>query len=134
MADSILVSVKKNLGLASDYTAFDEDVIMHINSILAVLNQIGIGPDSGFAIEDDTAVWSDFIGDNLLLNQVKTYMYLRVRILFDPPSTSYHINAANEQIREFESRMNMVRESTAWTDPTVDALDESVYVIDGGTP
>lgn len=117
MTDSILTSTKKNLGLDETYTAFDSDIIMHINSVFAILNQLGIGPVDGFMIEDATPVWSDFLADNLKLNSVKTYVYLRVKLLFDPPNTGFYTQALQEQIRELEWRLNVVREETAWVDP-----------------
>lgn len=116
--DSILESVKKVLGLHADNTDFDVDVTMHINSIFSILAQLGIGPETGFAIEDDSAEWSDFLEDELLLNNVKTYVYLRVRMLFDPPTNSFTIDAMNRQIDELTVRINMHREyvlSTAVT-------------------
>jgi hypothetical protein len=85
--NSILNSVKKVLGLDEDDTGFDTDILIHINSMFMVLNQLGIGPENGFAIEDDSAMWADFIGVDPILNAVKTYVWLRVRMLFDPPST-----------------------------------------------
>lgn len=117
MSDSILNSTKKIVGLNDDYTTFDADVLMHINSVFATLNQIGIGPDNGFAIEDATTTWDELLGDDLRLNSVKTYVYLRVRLLFDPPTTSYLINSMNEQIHELEFRLNVQREGESWTDP-----------------
>ncbi len=108
--DSILNSVKKVLGLDEDDDGFDTDVLMHINSIFMVLNQLGIGPDQGFVIEDDSAVWSDFIGDDAMLNAAKTYIWLRVRMLFDPPSTSFHLASMEKQIDEIGYRLNVYRE------------------------
>lgn len=124
MGQSILESTKKALGLDKDYTAFDVDIIMHINTVLSTLNQLGVGPDVGFAIEDATSTWSQFLGDDLRLNSVKTYIYLRVRILFDPPTGSYHlINSMNDQIRELEWRINVKREGDSWVDPVPPKLD-----------
>lgn len=117
MSSSILTSTKKNLGIDADYTAFDQDILMHINSVFMVLSQLGIGPANGFMIEDDSTVWDAFLGTDINLNVVKTYMYLRVRLLFDPPTTSYLITAMNEQIRELEWRLNVHREATEWVDP-----------------
>lgn len=127
---SILKSVKRVLGLGTDIDEFDEDVIMHINSIFSTLHQLGIGPDTGFAIEDNVAEWDDFlIGDNLL-NSVKTYVYLRVRLLFDPPATSFHISAMERQIQEIEWRLNVKREGGSWVDPTpVTTVDPEVIII-----
>jgi hypothetical protein len=115
---SILTGTKKILGLAEDYTAFDTDVITHINSVFSTLTQLGVGPAEGFMIEDETSEWTDFIqDDDLQYNSVKTYVYLRVRMLFDPPATSFVIAALNDQIKELEWRLNVHREETGWTDP-----------------
>ena len=131
---SILTSTKKILGIEESYTAFDPDIIMHINTVFAVLTQVGIGPVAGFAIEDSTATWDAFLGTDPLLNSVKTYVYLRVRLLFDPPATSFAIEAMKEQIKEIEWRLNAYREETAWVDPTGTILPDPLLVIDGGTP
>jgi hypothetical protein len=116
VAQSILTSVKKILGLAESDTSFDVDVLLHINSVFSILDQIGIGPDGGFAIEDAAPTWDDFITDKRL-NSVKTYVYLRVRQLFDPPNTSFVIDSMNKQIAELEWRLNVVREGDSWVDP-----------------
>jgi hypothetical protein len=117
MTDSILDSTKHTLNLASDYTSFDQDIILHINSVLSTLNQLGVGPELGFMIEDKDTEWSDFLEGDLRLNNVKTYVYLRVRMLFDPPTIGYLVTAMQEQIKELEWRINSQRESVAWTDP-----------------
>lgn len=114
MDDSILNSVKKILGIAPDYDAFDTDVIIHINSVFSTLNQLGLGPSEGFMIEDDSAVWEDFLLGDMRLNAVKTYVYLRVRVLFDPPTTGFTLTALQEQIKELEWRMNVVREEDVY--------------------
>jgi len=132
MTESILDSVKKVLNLSSDYTAFDQDIILHINAVFSTLNQLGVGPESGFMIEDKDAVWSDFLGGDLRLNNIKTYVYLRVRMLFDPPTIGYLVTAMQDQIKELEWRINVQRESVAWTDP--DELVDSGPVLDGGSP
>ena len=111
---SILDSVKKSIGIDKEYTAFDPDIVMHINSVLATLNQLGIGPDAGFAIEDSSATWTEFIGDDPRYNSVKTYLFLKVRTLFDPPTASHLMTAMNEQIREFEWRIHTLREEDRW--------------------
>jgi len=116
---SILTSVKKNLGIDESYTFFDDDILLYINGVFSTLNQLGIGPDDGFSIEDDTATWDTYLADNLKLSSVKTYMYLKVRLLFDPPATSFAIEALNRQAQELEWRLNVVREETAWVDPNV---------------
>jgi hypothetical protein len=114
---SILISTKKILGVEESYTAFDLDILTHINSVFSTLQQLGVGPANGFAIEDDTVTWDAFLGTDVRLSNVKSYMYLRVRMLFDPPATSYLITAMQSQILELEVRMNWYREETAWVDP-----------------
>ena len=111
MENSILKSTKKILGIAADYTAFDLDIITHINSVFSILHQMGIGPDEGFAIEDSTDQWTAYAVPAFQLTMVKTYMYLKVRMLFDPPGTSYLIEAMNKQIQEYEWRLNVNREN-----------------------
>lgn len=124
MSDSILVSTKKVLGISEDYEAFDQDIIMHINSVFSTLDQLGIGPTAGFMIEDKTSTWRDLLGDDLRLNQVRSYVYLRVRLLFDPPATSYLISSLDTQRKEMEWRMSVHRENESYQDPTVTHPDE----------
>lgn len=112
--DSILTSIKKMLGITEDYDYFDADIIMHINSVFMTLNQLGVGPENGFSIEDDTSVWTDFIPDVNQLQAVKSYMYLQVKILFDSASLGAATLAAYErQIQQFEYRLNLAAESGA---------------------
>lgn len=118
MPESILKSIKKTLNLASDYEAFDPDVVMHINSVFSDLYQLGVGPALGFMIEDEGKTWDEFLGNDLRLNNIKTYVYLRVRLLFDPPSTGFHTKAMQDQIQELAWRINVQREDTQWVDPT----------------
>lgn len=110
--DSILTSVKKMLGIAEEYTHFDEDLIMHINSVFSVLTQIGVGPSEGFRINDESETWDEFTSNSLALNSVKTYMYQKVRVIFDPPVSSAHLTALNESIKELEWRLNLASETT----------------------
>lgn len=117
MADSILTSTKKTLGLTEDYTAFDLDILMHINSVFTTLCQLGIGPEDGYEIESAEDVWSDFINDKRL-NSIKTYMSLRVRLIFDPPATSFLQEAMRNQIQELEWRLNVYRETTTYPLPS----------------
>lgn len=117
MSDSILTSTKKVLGIEEEYTAFDVDITMHINSVFSTLNQLGIGPPAGFAITDKGATWSSFFSTDPRLNSIKTYVYLKVRILFDPPGTSYLIQSLEKQAQELEWRLNVVREETEYIDP-----------------
>ena len=107
METSILTSIKKMLGVAEDYTEFDEDIITHINSVFLNLTQLGVGPEKGFLIEDDTAVWEDFINDSIQLQAVKTYMYLKVKLLFDPPLSSSVTESFTRMIAELEWRLNV---------------------------
>ena len=128
MSSSILTSTKKILGIDADYTAFDSDIITHINSAFSTLAQLGIGPIDGFMIEDATATWDAFLGSDMNLNSVKSYVYLRVRLLFDPPTTSYLITSLNEQLKEIEWRLNVYREETSY------GLPVPTVVVDGGEP
>ena len=105
--ESILTSIKKLLGIAEEYEHFDNDIIMHINSVFMILTQLGVGPSIGFFIEDDTAVWSDFVPDLNRLQFIKTYVYQKVKLVFDPPSSSAALQALNESIKEFEWRINV---------------------------
>ena len=110
--ESILISIKKLLGITEEYDQFDPDIIMHINSVFMILTQIGVGPAEGFSIEDDTAVWTDFIQDVKKLESVKTYIYLKVKLAFDPPLSSAVIESMNRLINELEWRLNVAAEST----------------------
>lgn len=119
MIASILNSIKKNLGLDEGYTAFDDDVLMHINSAFNTLTDLGIGPPEGFMIEDESTEWDEFLGGDKRLNSVKTYVYLRARLLFDPPQTSYLIAAMEKQVEQLEWRLNVKREEETWVPPVV---------------
>ena len=112
MNDSILTSIKKLLGITEEYEHFDQDIIIHINSVFMILNQLGVGPSNGFSITDKTAVWSDFISEGTNLESVKSYMYLKVRLLFDPPTTSAVMESMNRMISELEFRLNIAAESS----------------------
>lgn len=115
--DSILTSIKKLLGIAEEYEHFDADIIMHINSVFMDLNQLGVGPSEGFSIIDEDAIWTDFTEDNTLLQAVKSYMYLRVKILFDSASMGSATLAAYErQIAQWEWRLNVAVESMETTE------------------
>ena len=110
--ESVLTSIKKLLGIAEEYTHFDADLIMHINSVFMVLTQLGVGPPEGFIIEDDTTVWTDFIPDVGKLEAVKSYMHLKVKLLFDPPLSSATIESYANLIRELEWRLYVVADAT----------------------
>lgn len=129
MSTSILTSVKLNLGLAEDYTIFDPTIIMHINTALGILGDLGVGSESGFAIEDKNDTWEDFLGTDLRLNSVKTYVSLRVRMLFDPPTTSFQIDASEKQIEMLEWRIGVYRESR---DHPLPDDEYEVAIADGG--
>lgn len=107
MEESILTSIKKLLGITEDYTHFDSDIIMHINSVFMVLTQLGVGPSEGFMIEDSTSIWEDYLENPTQLQMVKSYMGLKVRLLFDPPTSSAHMECIKQQIAEFEWRLNV---------------------------
>jgi len=108
--ESILKSTKKILGLAPEYTPFDLDVITHINAAFSILNQLGVGPKEGFSIEDENDTWDEFPVPTEQLHLVKTYIYLKVRILFDPPGTSFLLDSVTNQLHEYEWRLNVFRE------------------------
>ena len=109
--ESILTSIKKLLGISEEYTHFDADLITHINSVFLILTQIGVGPSEGFSISDETAKWTDFIQDSIRLGAVKSFMYLKVKLLFDPPSSSSVMEATNKLIAELEWRLNVEAET-----------------------
>ena len=102
--ESILTSIKKLLGIMSDYTNFDDDIIIHINTAFAMLNQLGVGPEGGFMIVDANSRWEDYTTEKNL-NMVKTYIYLKVRLLFDPPTSSALIESINRTLSEIEWRI-----------------------------
>ena len=119
MGESILTDTKKNIGISEDDASFDEDIIMHINSVFSILQQLGVGPEDGYMIEDSSDEWFDFIGINNSWNFIRSYIFLRVKLLFDPPSTSFHLDAINKQISELEFRMSVNRD---WQENPVDPL------------
>ena len=105
--ESILTSIKKLLGITEEYEHFDPDIIMHINSAFSVLTQLGVGPKEGFRIEDESTTWSEFLNDDPRLEFVKTYIHLKVKLVFDPPLSSAVIESINRQISELEWRINV---------------------------
>lgn len=110
-AESILTSIKKLLGIVEEYTQFDTDIIIYINNVFMTLQQLGIGPETGFSITDESEVWTDFIEDSTLLNSVKTYIYLKVKLLFDQPLSSSTVESFNKMIDEIEWRMKLMNET-----------------------
>ena len=106
--ESILTSIKKLLGIAEEYEHFDNDIIMHINSVFMILTQLGVGPSKGFMITDSSASWDDFLPEGgEKLQAVKTYMYMKVKLMFDPPTSSAVMESMNRMINEFEWRLNV---------------------------
>ena len=116
ITDSVLTSIKKLLGIAEEYEHFDADLIMHINSVFSILTQLGVGPSKGFMIEDKNATWKDFISDESKYMLVKSYMHLKVKLLFDPPLSSAVLECYKTQISEYEWRLNVAAENDD-TDP-----------------
>lgn len=110
MEDSILTSTKKLLGLAADYTAFDLDILTHLNAVFSELSELGIGPEDGLYVEDEHATWSELLVSDKKLAMVKTYIHLKVKLLFDPPGTSFLLEAMNDQIARQEWRLNSLHE------------------------
>jgi len=109
--NSILASIKKMLGLEDDYTPFDMDIIVHINSALMTLNQLGVGPDKGFQIEGYNETWDDLEISLEMIGAVKNYIYLSVKTLFDPPTNSFVMDAMQKQIEQLGWRLNVQAES-----------------------
>lgn len=137
MSDSILDSVKQVCGIEPDYTAFDTDILMHTNMAIATLAQLGVGPSGGFTVEDAAATWDQLLGVDPLLNGAKTYVQQKVRLIFDPPATSFGIAAVQEVLKELEWRLNVHEETLNYVDPDPALPEESVFgdpiIIDGGT-
>ena len=111
MTDSILTTIKKLLGITEEYEHFDQDIIMHINSVFMILTQLGVGPSNGFSISDKTATWDELIEEGTNLEAVKSYVYMKVRLLFDPPLSSAVMECINRSINELEWRLNVSAES-----------------------
>jgi hypothetical protein len=118
MEQSILKSTKKVLGVADDDTSFDFDIINYINSEFSILSDLGVGPEDGFVIEDESEEWDAYLSDDAIkLSKVKTCVFLRARLLFDPPTVSYLLDATKQQLQEHEWRLNVNREATEYVDP-----------------
>ena len=112
--DSILMSVKKLLGVAEEYTAFDPDIIMSINSVFTILQQLGVGPDAGFSITDKNATWDQFFtGDVVKAEAIKNYVALKVKFMFDPPTSSSVMQATTNMTNELEWRLNVACDKTS---------------------
>lgn len=111
MDDSILATIKKMLGLDVNYTPFDQDIIVLINGVFMTLHQLGIGPADGFSIEDYSSRWSEFLTNPINLRAAQEYVYMKVRMVFDPPGNSFVMDALKQQCQELEWRMNVQAES-----------------------
>lgn len=111
--DSILTSIKKLLGIAEEYTQFDVDIIKHINTVFMILTQMGVGPPEGFSITGADETWDNFLTGSTNLEGVKTYVYMKVQLMFDPPTSSAKLDSANRIIGELEWRLNLAGESNS---------------------
>lgn len=129
MEQSILKSTKQILGFDADDAGYDLDILTHINSAFDTLEQLGIGPDGGYSIEDDTATWDEYLQGDKRLNSVRTYIFLKVRLLFDPPTTSFHLDALQKQIEQIEWRLNVKREEDSWTPPVPEVSSDPEVII-----
>lgn len=110
MDESILTTIKKLLGITEEYEQFDVDIILHINSVFMILHQLGVGPEEGFSIVDASATWSDYVSEAENLEAVKTYIAMKVRLLFDPPLSSAVMECIKQSISELEWRLNVQSE------------------------
>lgn len=109
--ESILTSIKKLLGIEEEYEHFDVDIIIHINSTFSILNQIGVGPENGFTITDKSATWDQYSPDVLSVELVKQFVYLKVKLIFDPPLSSAVMEAIKQTVSELEWRLSITAES-----------------------
>lgn len=132
---SILVSTKAALGVTPEQHAFDSMIVMHINSVLSTLEQLGVGPEGGLMVTSQVQTWSDLIGSDNRLNMVKSYMYMRVRMMYDPPDIGFVITAIQEEIKEMEWRLNVFVDNVipSPVSPTEPATPNP-SVLDGGSP
>lgn len=129
MTDSILNTTKKLLGIAEENTEFDLDIILHINSVFTILTQLGVGPSKGFFITDGSATWSDFIPEGEMMEAVKSYMGCKVRMLFDPPTSSATMQALQNMCNELEWRLNVFCDKTGLITDDITTQD-CVTVVD----
>ena len=126
--DSILDTIKKAIGFDPEYTAFDLDITMHINAVFGSLQQLGVGPDTGFVIQDNTTLWVQYVSNLTLQSLVKTFIFMSVKLVFDPPDGRYALPAFQEQIKQLEWRINSVAEEL---DPPSDPLDTTTNPFQG---
>lgn len=126
---SILTSTKRLLNIEESDTSFDLDIVTYINTAFSTLNQLGVGPEDGFFIEDNTADWADYLVPANQLHLIKSYVALTARMKFDPPATSYHTASLEEEIEELVFRIHIFREvELAGSAPPPD------FILDGGGP
>lgn len=130
--EPVLKEVKASLGIANEVTVFDRELKMHINSAFGTLSQLGLGPEGGFEVESGTETWNDFLAEDLNLSPVKSYVHLRVKLLFDPPANSWVTVAMKEQIEQLEWRLNVVREDTIPIEDSPLPDEEMQWELDGG--
>lgn len=134
--DSILTSTKAALGLLDEDTSFDLELVMHINSALSMFNQLGLGPDNGYAIIDKDQIWDDFLGNELRYNDARSLLFLKVKMLFDPPTVGYVVTAYEKVIEEMTQRLAITRDEIENPLPppeVVDPLDVGEeFILDGG--
>lgn len=112
--DSILQSIKKLLGPGAEQTEFNQEILMDINGVFFELQQLGVGPEEGFAIYDETAKWVDFTTNKKILSVLKPYMYLKVKLIFDPPTSSSVLASFENMVNRFEWRINVAAESPGY--------------------
>jgi len=135
MEQSILKSTKKVLQIGPDDESFDLDILTHINSAFSTLNDLGVGPDEGFTIEDGSTVWEEFLSEDIpQANRVKLFVFLQTRLLFDPPTTTFHLTAVQSQLDQLIWRINVNREAADWVDPNAPNLPIDILIVDGGDP
>ena len=146
MVDSILTTTKNALGLADDYEPYDPELIMHINSVMAILNQLGVGPSDGYVITDKTQTWSELLTnegyavEEKRLADVKSYVYMKVKMLFDPPSVGYVVTAWEKMIEEAEWRITVAQDDilhpASISGDVVISVDPDTerIIFDGGAP
>lgn len=111
--ESILTSIKQLLGITAEYKHFDMNIIMCINSVFSTLTQLGVGPEEGFSIKDEFATWGDYMEENAYREMVKTYVHSKVKLMFDPPTSSSLLDALKQQAAEFEWRLMVAAEQEA---------------------
>lgn len=130
--DSILTSVKRILGITEEYEHFDLELIMHINTVFTILTQMGVGVENGFKIKDKSQTWSEFTQDDSKIEDVKTYVALKVKLIFDPPASSSAMDAVNRTISELEWRLYVASDNKTDSDQGSEFNENDVYIIDTG--